>query len=360
MSSAQPALEVESIRKMYTEHDGVREVSLQLAQGEFLTLLGPSGSGKTTALMAVAGLTDLDSGSIRVSGKDVTKLPPSQRDLGVTFQNYALFPHLSVRENLAFPLKTQKKVKGRALSQKVDSMLDLIGLGHAAERRPKELSGGQQQRVALGRALIYEPDLLLMDEPLGALDRNLREQMQREIKRIQRELKATVLYVTHDRDEAMSMSDQVCIMNAGRIAQIDPPQKIYHEPNSEFVARFLGDANIFGARVKSKNADDYVVELTSGAATGLTSHRTFSEGDDVRIMCRPERTEIVPAGEEGAYVRARIEHISYYGNCFRVNGECLDTGASVIVETQQHSLPEIGATIGLRWAEESAVLLGEG
>lgn len=357
MANSTKALEVDRIRKMYTDTDGVREVSLELQAGEFLTLLGPSGSGKTTALMSVAGLAELDNGTIFVNGRDVTRLPPSQRGLGVTFQNYALFPHLSVSDNLAFPLKTQRKHSGKEIRKRVGDMLDLIGLTHAASRRPKELSGGQQQRVALGRALIYEPDLLLMDEPLGALDRNLREQMQREIKRIQAELNATILYVTHDRDEAMSMSDQVCVMNEGRIAQLDAPQKIYNEPNSEFVARFLGDANIFAGSVTEKSGGAYVVALEAGRSASVKSDRKFGIGDRVQVMCRPEQTDIVEASED-PYITAVVKHIGYYGNCFRVSGTCSDTGDAVMVETKRRDLPQVGDSIGLRWSGASSVLLG--
>lgn len=359
MTQTHKALEVDRIRKMYTDVDGVREVSLELQAGEFLTLLGPSGSGKTTALMAVAGLADLDNGTIYVNGKDVTRLPPSQRGLGVTFQNYALFPHLTVQENLAFPLKTQRKHNSKEIKNRVGNMLDLIGLSHAAGRRPKELSGGQQQRVALGRALIYEPELLLMDEPLGALDRNLREQMQREIKRIQGELNATILYVTHDRDEAMSMSDQVCVMNAGRIAQLDPPQKIYQEPNNEFVARFLGDANIFSGKVSHSKSGGYGVVLESGQSIDIVSDRSFDVGDSVQVMCRPEQTDIVSDANADAYVTATVKHIGYYGNCYRITGTCVDTGEAVIVETKRRDLPQTGDRMGLRWSDTSAVLLGK-
>ncbi len=356
MNRTTPALVIDTIRKMYTETDGVREVSLDLQAGEFMTLLGPSGSGKTTALMAVAGLADLDSGSIWVNGKDVTKLPPSQRGLGVTFQNYALFPHMSIRENLAFPLRTQKKLRGKALDQKVTGMLELIGLEHAGSRRPKELSGGQQQRVALGRALIYEPDLLLMDEPLGALDRNLREQMQQEIKRIQRELNATILYVTHDRDEAMSMSDRVCVMNAGEISQLDTPERIYHQPETEFVARFLGDANIFDGTVHEKLGDEYGVTLDSGQTVRVSSARAFAEGEQIQVMCRPEQTDIAATSED-AFVRIAISNVSYYGNCYRVAGTCIETGAQLMVETQRSDLPSVGSEVPLRWDHEAAVLL---
>ncbi len=237
---------IETLRKTYGEFTALDDVSLRILPGEFLTLLGPSGSGKTTLLMALAGFTRPDSGRIVIGDRDVTRLAPNKRDIGIVFQNYALFPHMSVRENVEYPLKI-RKVPRREARDRAMAALERVKLGAFADRDIAALSGGQRQRVALARAIVYEPRIMLMDEPLSALDKNLREHMQFEIRRLHDDLGITTVYVTHDQREALTMSDRIAVMSAGRIQQIDAPQEIYHRPRSAFVAGFMGEANILAA-----------------------------------------------------------------------------------------------------------------
>ena len=250
-----PYVQFQNIDKSY---DGrtlvVQDLNLDIREGEFLTLLGPSGSGKTTCLMMLAGFETPSAGSIRIGGRSVHDLPPRQRNIGVVFQNYALFPHLSVGANLSFPLEV-RRMAAHERRQRVRSALSLVRLQGFEERRPDQLSGGQQQRVAIARALVFEPHLVLMDEPLGALDRNLREEMQYEIRRIHRRLGVTIVYVTHDQQEAMVMSDRIAVFHDGRIEQVAPPEILYEEPERPFVARFIGGNNLVHGSVAAVDGD---------------------------------------------------------------------------------------------------------
>ncbi len=237
------AISLRDVRKIYPGGvTGVHDITLDVARGTFVTLLGPSGSGKTTTLMMLAGFEEPTTGRILIDGADVTRMPPYDRNLGMVFQNYALFPHMTVEENVEFPLRV-RRLDSRSRRASVVKALALVRLEGFGGRRPTELSGGQQQRVALARALVFNPPILLMDEPMGALDKKLRQHMQLELKSIQQTLGITVVYVTHDQEEAMSMSDSIVVMNNGRIEQVDSPQRIYHQPASRFVADFLGDTN---------------------------------------------------------------------------------------------------------------------
>ncbi|MER5173032.1 ABC transporter ATP-binding protein [Thioclava kandeliae] len=236
----------ERLRKTYGDYTALDDVSLRIEPGEFLTLLGPSGSGKTTLLMALAGFIRPEAGTIMIGERDVTRLPPNKRDIGIVFQNYALFPHMSVRANVEYPLKL-RGVREAEARKRAMAALERVKLGAFAERDIAALSGGQRQRVALARAIVYEPRVMLMDEPLSALDKNLREHMQFEIRRLHDDLGITTIYVTHDQREALTMSDRIAVMEAGRIRQIDTPQEIYHRPRTAFVAEFMGEANILPA-----------------------------------------------------------------------------------------------------------------
>jgi len=236
----------EAVRKSFGAYLALDNVSLAVAAGEFLTLLGPSGSGKTTLLMALAGFVRPDAGHIRLGERDITRLAPNLRDIGIVFQNYALFPHMTVRGNVEYPLRLRKTAADE-MRQRVEAALDRVQLGHLADRDIAALSGGQRQRVALARAIVYEPRVMLMDEPLSALDKNLRESMQYEIRRLHDALGVTTIYVTHDQREALTMSDRIAVMDKGRIQQIDAPQAIYHRPATRFVAEFMGEANILPA-----------------------------------------------------------------------------------------------------------------
>ena len=262
MTNGPAVLELRDVRKSYAGQAAVAGVDLLLRRHEFLTFLGPSGSGKTTTLMLVAGLQHPDAGSILLDGAPVDRLPPHRRDIGMVFQHYALFPHMTVRRNVAFPLEMCRV--GRAETERrVRQALGIVGLSGLGDRLPRQLSGGQQQRVALARATVYRPALLLMDEPLGALDKQLRGQLQLEIKRMHRELRMSVLYVTHDQDEALTMSDRIAVFNAGRVEQVGTPLDLYERPATRFVAGFIGETNFFpgtvaeGERSRWALFDDY-------------------------------------------------------------------------------------------------------
>ncbi|MEM7073251.1 MAG: ATP-binding cassette domain-containing protein, partial [Pseudomonadota bacterium] len=254
----------ERVQKSYDgENLVVKDLNLSMPKGEFLTMLGPSGSGKTTCLMMLAGFETATHGEILLAGKPINNIPPHKRGIGMVFQNYALFPHMTVAENLSFPLEVRKI--GKALRQtKVKRALDIVQMGEFGARRPAQLSGGQQQRIALARALVFEPELVLMDEPLGALDKQLRECMQFEITRLAHELGITTVYVTHDQTEALTMSDRVAVFDDGRIQQLAPPDQLYEEPENSFVAQFIGENNTLEGVVSAINGDSCIVKLDGG------------------------------------------------------------------------------------------------
>ena len=309
-----PYVEFEGIEKSY---DGrtlvVRDLNLSVREGEFLTLLGPSGSGKTTCLMMLAGFEMPTSGTIRIAGRSVHDLPPRQRNIGVVFQNYALFPHLTVEKNLSFPLDV-RRLAPEQRRERVRRALRLVRLEGFERRRPDELSGGQQQRVAIARALVFEPSLVLMDEPLGALDRSLREEMQYEIRRIHRRLGVTVVYVTHDQQEAMVMSDRIAVFHRGRIEQVAPPEILYEEPERPFVARFIGGNNLLRGRVAAV-AGDYCRVDVAGRIVVAYRVAACAPGDEVTVAIRPERIGV--AARAGVYRNqfpARVELITFLGD----------------------------------------------
>src|SRR5580765_8070366 len=254
------SLKISGLSKRYGDFVALAPTELEVAQGEFLTLLGPSGSGKTTLLSLIAGLATPDGGQLLINGQDVTYGAPYERDIGMVFQNYALFPHMTVAENIAFPLK-MRKIDAATAKKRALEALELVRLPQVAQRYPKELSGGQQQRIALARCLVYKPSIVLMDEPLGALDKKLRDQMQLEIKRIHRELGTTIVYVTHDQEEAMTMSDRICLMNHGRIEQLGTPSDLYFRPRTLFVAEFLGESNLLEGTVERVDGTEADVNL---------------------------------------------------------------------------------------------------
>ena len=310
-------VQFQNINKSY---DGramvVRDLNLDIKEGEFLTLLGPSGSGKTTCLMMLAGFEAPSSGTIRIGGRSVHDLPARQRNIGVVFQNYALFPHLSVGANLSFPLEV-RRMPAHERRQRVRRALQLVRLEGYEERRPEQLSGGQQQRVAIARALVFEPNLVLMDEPLGALDRNLREEMQYEIRRIHRRLGVTIVYVTHDQQEAMVMSDRIAVFHDGRIEQVAPPEILYEEPERPFVARFIGGNNLVDGSVAAVDGDYCRVDVR-GRTVVAYRVADCAPGDRVTVAIRPERIGIVRRdGADRAYRNqfpARVEMITFLGD----------------------------------------------
>jgi putative spermidine/putrescine transport system ATP-binding protein len=296
----------------------VKDLNLAMPKGEFLTMLGPSGSGKTTCLMMLAGFETATHGEIRLGGRNINDVPPHKRGIGMVFQNYALFPHMSVAENLAFPLEVRKI--GRAeREEKVARALDMVQMGAFGARRPAQLSGGQQQRVALARALVFEPELVLMDEPLGALDKQLREHMQFEIKHIADRLGITVVYVTHDQTEALTMSDRVAVFNDGRIQQLAPPDELYERPLNSFVARFIGENNALDGTVEQIRGDRCTVRLPDGQVIDARPVNVSRPGERTRVSIRPERVEFRPERlPEGAHtLDAEVLEFTYMGDSFR-------------------------------------------
>ncbi|MCE2389924.1 MAG: ABC transporter ATP-binding protein [Proteobacteria bacterium] len=317
-SDADTHVEFERVHKSYDGRSWVVEnLDLSVRRGEFLTLLGPSGSGKTTCLMMLAGFEPPSSGSIRIDGRSVHTLPARKRGIGMVFQNYALFPHMTVGDNLAFPLEA-RGLDREQRRERVERALRLVRLEGLAQRRPGQLSGGQQQRVAIARALVFEPELVLMDEPLGALDRRLREEMQFEIRRIQRSLGVTVLYVTHDQQEAMAMSDRIAVFRGGRIEQIAEPEVLYEEPKRAFVARFIGENNRLRGRVRSREGDLCEVE-TGGEIVKALPVAECRPGSETTLVIRPERVNLAPRpGLFANEYEAQIEDIAFLGDHLRI------------------------------------------
>ncbi len=322
--SASPSVTAEhyvSFEKVQKSYDGeilvVKDLNLDIASGEFLTMLGPSGSGKTTCLMMLAGFEPATAGEIYLNGRGINNVPPHKRSIGMVFQNYALFPHMTVAENLAFPLKV-RKMDASDVDAKVSRALSMVELPDMGNRRPAQLSGGQQQRVAVARALVFEPDLILMDEPLGALDKQLREQMQYEIKHIHENLGVTVVYVTHDQSEALTMSDRVAVFDDGIIQQLSTPDDLYERPQNSFVAQFIGENNKLFGTVSGIEGDVCSIELDSGGKITAEKVNVSKVGDKSTLSLRPERVEISPnKGDVDNIVEGEIIELIYLGDHIR-------------------------------------------
>ncbi|CAD5378714.1 Spermidine/putrescine import ATP-binding protein PotA [Pseudomonas sp. OF001] len=314
-----------SFRSVQKSYDGenliVKDLNLDIRKGEFLTLLGPSGSGKTTSLMMLAGFETPTAGEILLGGRAINKLPPHKRDIGMVFQNYALFPHMTVAENLAFPLSVRGMGKAD-IAERVKRALSMVQLEALAGRYPGQMSGGQQQRVALARALVFEPQLVLMDEPLGALDKQLREHMQMEIKHLHQRLGVTVVYVTHDQGEALTMSDRVAVFHQGEIQQIAPPRELYEEPCNAFVANFIGENNRINGRLVRRDGERCVVELPRGEQVEALAVRVGQPGELVSLSVRPERVRINghSSGCDNRF-SGRVAEFIYLGDHVRVRLE---------------------------------------
>ncbi|WP_114417982.1 ABC transporter ATP-binding protein [Marinospirillum perlucidum] len=332
----------------------VKDLNLNIAEGEFVTLLGPSGSGKTTCLMMLAGFETPTAGDIYLGEERLNSLPPHKRNLGMVFQNYALFPHMTVEDNLRFPLNARKVPKPEA-DARVKKILETIQLGEFAKRRPQQLSGGQQQRVALARALVFEPRLVLMDEPLGALDKQLREQMQLEIKHLHEQLGLTVVFVTHDQSEALTMSDRVAVFNDGVIQQIDTPQNLYEQPANAFVAQFIGENNTLIGRLASLDGDFCRVEAEGGLVTGARLVNVREKGALTSLSIRPERVHLNAAAEQlENRVSGRIEEFIYLGDHLRVR--CSLPGSNEFIArvpvTDSAAHLQVGSSVLLGWRSE--------
>ncbi|MCL9816053.1 ABC transporter ATP-binding protein [Natronocalculus amylovorans] len=286
-------IELDTISKRYGETTAVDEISLQVSDGEFFTLVGPSGCGKTTTLRLIAGFESQTSGAIRFDGREMTGVPPEERGVGVVFQNYALFPHMTVAKNIAYGLRFTDPPGGVSVGDRVTELLELVDLPGMGDRDPEALSGGQQQRVALARALAPGPDLLLLDEPMSALDAQLREQLRVQIKQIQSELGITTVYVTHDQEEALSISDRVAVLNGGGVEQIATPQTIYREPQTPFVANFIGDNNLFTGTVEQVAAGTARVSVAQTVVhIGVSADHSLTTGDRVTFCIRPEQLQV--------------------------------------------------------------------
>lgn len=318
-SNSDAFVEFERVQKSY---DGVqlvvKDLNLTMPKGEFLTMLGPSGSGKTTCLMMLAGFETATHGEIKLDGKPINNIPPHKRGIGMVFQNYALFPHMTIAENLSFPLEVRKIGKSDR-EAKVKRALDMVEMGAFGGRRPAQLSGGQQQRIALARALVFEPELVLMDEPLGALDKQLREKMQFEITHLAHRLGITVVYVTHDQTEALTMSDRVAVFDDGRIQQLAPPDELYEKPQNSFVAQFIGENSTLEGTIREIKGERCVVQLDDGGLIDAKPVNVSKVGERTRVSIRPERVEINKDRlQEGAHtLKAEVLEFVYMGDIFR-------------------------------------------
>ena len=331
-SNADAFVEFERVQKSYDgENLVVKDLNLSMPKGEFLTMLGPSGSGKTTCLMMLAGFETATHGDIRLDGQSINNIPPHKRGIGMVFQNYALFPHMTVAENLSFPLEVRKMGKSDR-DAKITRALDMVQMGDFAGRRPSQLSGGQQQRIALARALVFEPELVLMDEPLGALDKQLRETLQFEITKLAHDLGITVVYVTHDQTEALTMSDRVAVFDDGRIQQLAPPDQLYEAPENSFVAQFIGENNTLEGVVKQINGETALIELDDGEVIDAKPVNVTAPGDRTRVSIRPERVEYNKErlSDDAHTLKAEVLEFIYMGDIFRTRLRVAGTDEFVI------------------------------
>ncbi len=356
MSDTPSLVRFVDIQKSYDgESLVVKNLNLDVAQGEFLTMLGPSGSGKTTCLMMLAGFEPATHGEIFLKDNPINKVPPHKRGIGMVFQNYALFPHMTVAENLAFPLQVRNMDKSEQ-KQRVDRALDMVQLGPFGDRRPAQLSGGQQQRVAVARSLVFDPDLVLMDEPLGALDKNLREQMQYEIKHISENLGLTVVYVTHDQSEALTMSNRIAVFDDGIIQQCAPPEVLYEEPENAFCANFIGENNRFLGKVSEDNGDTVKVDVDNDAGTVIAKKvNVGGVGERSTLSLRPERVTVNPEpGSLPNIFNGVAEELIYLGDHIRTRFTVLghDDFIVKIPNSADHAHLEEGGTANIGWTAE--------
>ncbi|MBP2649181.1 MAG: spermidine/putrescine transporter ATP-binding protein [Firmicutes bacterium] len=322
------AVQLVNLDKEFEGQHAVEKISLDIAKGEFLTFLGPSGCGKTTTLRMIAGFEDPTSGWILLDGKHVENTPPYARNVNTVFQSYALFPHMSVFDNVAFGL-AMKKVGKAIIKQKVNDALGLVRLDGFSGRKPNQLSGGQRQRVAIARALVNSPNVLLLDEPMGALDLKLRKQMQIELKRLQKKLGITFIYVTHDQEEALTMSDRIAVMNEGQIEQVGTPDQIYEHPQSKFVAGFIGETNLFKGTVQSVNGDYALLELEGSRVPIINNDLTL--GEEAFIAVRPERIDFAHSQQENSFVLSGWFKEQIYVGSMVKSIITLENGMEVIV-----------------------------
>ena len=356
MSNGKVIAQLENITKDFDGVQILKPTNLSIYEGEFLTFLGPSGCGKTTTLRIIAGLETPTEGTVKLEGRDVTNLPPYKRNVNTVFQNYALFPNMNVFDNVAFGL-VEKRLGKAEIREKVDAMLQLVQLGKMGKRKPNQLSGGQKQRVAIARALANDPKLLLLDEPLGALDLKLRKQMQLELKTLQKNLGITFVYVTHDQEEALTMSDRIIVMNNGKFEQIGTPREIYEHPQNKFVANFIGESNIFEASVVSETGTTGTLTLMMENGHVLAEGEGFKFDEIVYLCLRPENIEISTSTREGFTLKGFVRDHVYVGNIVKTVVE-LPNGKTVQVNRNPHGeLITPGMLVNLFWDPKDAVVM---
>jgi len=356
-----PAVEITGVRKSFGEFTALHEINLSIAQQEFVSLLGASGCGKTTLLRIVAGFETASSGTVQIGGEDITGTPPHDRPTNIVFQRGALFPHMTVRENIGYSLKIRKWSK-KKIDDQVDRMLAMVRLEGYGDRDPAKLSGGQVQRVALARALAGEPRVLLLDEPLSALDLKLRQQMQLELRSLQRALGATFVFVTHDQTEALVMSDRIAIMNAGRIVQFGTPQEIYTRPASIFVSDFIGQTNLLAGEVVAGDSAGVQFRLRAGPVVKASAPKPLESGANAVLSIRPENIRLAGPGHvNGAVIQGTVKESVYLGASVRVAIN-LDATTLIWAELREAEAAglAVGDTVAVTWSENAALVLGEG
>jgi spermidine/putrescine transport system ATP-binding protein len=359
MNDQTPAVELTHITKHFESFTAVDDISMRIEQAEFFSMLGASGCGKTTTLRMIAGFEHPTSGTIRLNGQSIEQQPPHRRNVNMVFQNYALFPHLSVFENVAFGLRV-KRLQSAALRQQVGEALAMVQLVDMDQRKPAQLSGGQQQRVALARALVNQPAVLLLDEPLGALDQKLRKDMQLELKRLQREVKITFIYVTHDQEEALTMSDRIAVMHQGKVLQVDDPRTLYDCPQSRYVASFIGTTNFFSGKVIDVRGGDVCVDLAGQGQIWAHSPAQVAAGQAVTISVRPERLQLNNSAAN--QVNGHLEDIVFVGNDLQYFVRFPNGERGVIREQNRgsdNSVPATGDAVTISWSPASTNIFVE-
>jgi spermidine/putrescine transport system ATP-binding protein len=348
-------LDLVNVVKKFEDQEAVNNISIQIREGEFLTLLGPSGCGKTTTLRMIAGFESPTSGTILLEGEHVENKQPNERNVNTVFQNYALFPHMNVYDNIAYSLKI-RKVNKSEISKRVKEILSLVQLSGYEKRKPDQLSGGQRQRVAIARAVINNPKVLLLDEPLGALDLKLRKQMQVELKRLQKKLGITFIYVTHDQEEALNMSDRIAVMNKGVIEQIGNPKDIYEKPKTKFVAEFIGESNVFDAIAVKSDGDKLSLQVASEII--IIKNEEINQGDKVYISIRPENIKYSTFESNMFNLEATIKEHTYVGSLIKTMA-VLSDGQEILINNygKNLNLPEEGSTIWLTWDTQDMAIV---
>lgn len=356
MEDRKAIVEIKNVNKRYGDNHVVHDLNLTIYEGEFLTMLGPSGCGKTTILRMIGGFEEPSDGRILVEGERVEEKEPFERNVNTVFQSYALFPHMNIFNNVAYGLK-MKKVKKDEIEKRVIEMLQLVQLNGFEKRYPSQLSGGQKQRVAIARALINRPKVLLLDEPLGALDLKLRKEMQLELKNLQKKLGITFVYVTHDQEEALTMSDRIAIMNQGYLDQLDPPEEVYEKPSTKFVADFIGESNIFEATVSNIKDNNVTLALEVGSAIGQTDNVDFKIQEMVYACVRPEKTLFSYENVLGFDMKGVVKEQIYVGNIIKSNVVLANGQIVKLTRIGMDEVPKVGEVVNIYWNLDNVVIM---